>query len=156
MFINPVITQELILIAQNSQSLKANSVHGLSHWLKVEKLGLQLADQIQSDRDVISLFALFHDSCRENDFTDLQHGARASQLLCELFYQRKLPLSPEQFNLLNVACRHHTDTTFHSSSTIACCWDADRLDLTRIGVYPDPELLNTEPAKKLAVRISII
>ena len=32
--------------------------------------------------------------------------------------------------------------------TIQTCWDADRLDLWRIGIEPRPEYLYTEMAKK--------
>lgn len=31
--------------------------------------------------------------------------------------------------------------------TIATCWDADRLDLLRVGIRPDPARLVTEAAR---------
>ena len=111
--------------------------------------GLLLAEQENVDKDILSLFALFHDSCRENDFADLNHGPRASKLLTELFHHKKLPISIHHFNKLHFACKHHTDTTFSENLTIGCCWDADRLDLTRIGVFPDHNMLNTSSAKLL-------
>jgi uncharacterized protein len=33
---------------------------------------------------------------------------------------------------------------------IGMCWDADRLDLTRIGVTPDPALMSTPAGKRAA------
>ena len=32
--------------------------------------------------------------------------------------------------------------------TIQTCWDADRLDLGRVGMMPDPRFLSTEIAKR--------
>jgi uncharacterized protein len=36
--------------------------------------------------------------------------------------------------------------------TIGTCWDADRLDLGRVGARPDPKYMSTE-ARKRAARI---
>lgn len=35
-------------------------------------------------------------------------------------------------------------------STIDACFDADRLDLGRVGITPDPEKMATERGKELA------
>jgi uncharacterized protein len=35
--------------------------------------------------------------------------------------------------------------------TVATCWDADRLDLGRVGVRPDAGRLCTEPARRQEV-----
>jgi uncharacterized protein len=32
--------------------------------------------------------------------------------------------------------------------TIGVCWDADRLDLTRVGIMPDPEFFSTAAGKE--------
>ena len=50
------------------------SVHGLQHWQRVERNGLYLAKKEGGDDLVVSLFALFHDSQRVNDYED--PGAR--------------------------------------------------------------------------------
>ena len=42
----------------------------------------------------------------------------------------------------------HTDGTISDDPTIGCCWDADRLDLPRVGMQPDPALLSTEAAAR--------
>jgi hypothetical protein len=54
------------------------SVHGPSHWRRVEKNGLLLATRTGADPVVVRLFALFHDSCRMNDGSDDGHGGRRS------------------------------------------------------------------------------
>lgn len=37
-----------------------------------------------------------------------------------------------------------------SDPTIALCWDADRLDIGRVGIAPDPIYFSTETARALA------
>jgi uncharacterized protein len=41
----------------------------------------------------------------------------------------------------------HSDGKTEADVTVQTCWDADRLDLGRIGVYPKTELLCTATAK---------
>ena len=60
-----------------------------------------------------------------------------------------LALSKDELELLCHACEKHTDALYHSEPVIQVCWDADRLDLPRIGVQPDPDLLNTPKAREL-------
>jgi len=126
------------------------SVHGLQHWQRVERNGLFLMDREGGNAEVISLFALFHDSQRINDFDDPEHGARGAALALEFYQSGRLKINESELDLLTFACIHHTDTTYHTDPTIQCCWDGDRLDLTRIGVLPDPMMLNTPSAKLVA------
>lgn len=126
------------------------SVHGLDHWQRVERNGLFLADHCTGASNIISLFALFHDSQRVNDFDDPEHGARGAALAAEFYRDGRLGISDSEMEILSFACTHHTDTTYHEDPTIQCCWDGDRLDLTRIGVLPDPQMLNSSMAKSIA------
>ncbi len=43
---------------------------------------------------------------------------------------------------------HHTDGLTEANVTIQVCWDADRLDLGRVGIIPAPNKLCTPAAKK--------
>ncbi len=58
----------------------ANSLHGPRHWKRVPGFGLRIAEATDSNVEVVKLFALFHDSCRENDGHDPGHGARGAEL----------------------------------------------------------------------------
>ena len=58
-----------------------------------------------------------------------------------------LVLSDEEFDLLYEACAGHTDGETEADITIQTCWDADRLDLGRVGVCPEPSKLCTDAAK---------
>ena len=126
------------------------SVHALKHWQRVERNGLFLVDRMGGDPKIVSLFALFHDSQRLNDFEDPEHGARGASLAREFYQNGRLPITESELDLLTLACTQHTDTIFTDDPTIQCCWDGDRLDLSRVGILPDSTMLNTSSAKSIA------
>ena len=99
---------------------------------------------------VIRLFAYLHDSCRENDGFDEQHGPRAAKMMNSLRQTLLKDLSDHQFELLQTACRLHTTTRRTGNPTIDACFDADRLDLGRVNITPNPEKMATEKGKELA------
>jgi len=45
----------------------------------------------------------------------------------------------------------HTHEGYHDDVTIQTCWDADRLDLGRVGIIPDPDRMCTGMGKQLAL-----
>lgn len=135
-----------LILAQFKLGL--NSIHGMAHWGRVERLGLMLAEKTGADKDVISLFACFHDSQRENECLDPHHGARAAEFATKLFKAGILKASGNQLKQLVEACRYHSDPGAKSDDiTVMTCWDADRLDLWRVGETPDPARLNTDAAR---------
>jgi uncharacterized protein len=149
-FQHPAVATALIERAIEGIPARTHGIHGLTHWLRVERNGLYLAEATGADAAVASLFALFHDSRRHNDGTDPGHGARGARLAEELFWEGLLKITETQLRLLAYACAHHTEEHFTDDVTIGCCWDADRLDLPRIGIATEPALLNTLPARKIA------
>jgi uncharacterized protein len=48
-----------------------------------------------------------------------------------------------------MACALHTDGHTTGDPTLLACWDADRLDLGRVGIVPKPKLLCTDMARAL-------
>ncbi|MEI7686218.1 MAG: hypothetical protein WCL32_14435, partial [Planctomycetota bacterium] len=58
-------------------------------------------------------------------------------------------LDDARFELLFEACRLHTDGLTTEEPTLQACWDADRLDLGRVGITPKPNRLCSEEARKL-------
>lgn len=123
--------------------------HGVSHWERVERNGLLLATP-DCDLTVIRLFAYLHDSCRENDGFDVQHGPRAAEMMNSLRQTLLKDLTDHQFELLQTACCLHTSTHRTGDPTIDACFDADRLDLGRVNITPDPAKMATEKGKELA------
>jgi len=130
------------------------SLHGPTHWHRVEQNGLLLATRTQANVNVVRLFAIFHDSRRENEGTDPGHGARGAEL-AESLRGDAYDLPDDQFELLRYACAWHTDGTTHENATIASCWDADRLDLGRVGVRPDPDRMCTAFGREIAAAGSV-
>ena len=63
-----------------------------------------------------------------------------------------LHLNDAQFELLRYACTHHTDGETTTDPTIACCWDADRLDLGRVGIEPEADYLSTAAAREILAK----
>mgnify|MGYP003330260320 FL=1 len=45
------------------------------------------------------------------------------------------------------ACVHHTDGLAEGDLSVQVCWDADRLDLLRVGIRPAAHRLCTDAAR---------
>jgi uncharacterized protein len=54
-------------------------------------------------------------------------------------------------SLLVEACTGHSDGDTEADITVQTCWDADRLDLGRVGIRPHPIYLCTAVAKEAGV-----
>lgn len=122
--------------------------HGLEHWDRVAKFGRMLYQE-GADMDVILAFAYLHDSERMNNAEDIKHGLRASKLI-DTFRQTKLrDLSDEQIDKLKRACELHTTEHRTGDITIDICFDADRMDLLRVGIMPDPYRMATKRGAEL-------
>ena len=130
--------------------LYKSEVHGLKHWLQVEYNGILLADKTGADIDVVRLFALFHDSKRANDNYDCEHGIRGAEFAKECRRSRLLDIDDSRFEKLYHACAFHTDECGCNDITINTCYDADRLDLGRVGIKLDPMKMATEYGKHIA------
>lgn len=127
---------------------RRSTIHGVDHWVRVERNGLYLAGKTVADPAVVSLFALFHDSRRKNDGYDPGHGLRGAEYARSLREELSL-LADEAFEKLIFACTHHTERRRADDITVAVCWDADRLELGRVGIAPRERFFNTEPAREI-------
>ena len=120
--------------------------HGASHWVRVRRNGLLLAKQTGANALVVELFAFFHDSCRVNEYTDRNHGSRGAELAVKL-RGKYFDATEAEMALLVCACSGHSDGHLDADITVQTCWDADRLDLGRVGIEPDAKYLCTAAAK---------
>jgi hypothetical protein len=67
--------------------------HAESHWRCVAATGLELAAATEdADRSLVFCFGLLHDTRRENESLDPEHGARAAAFATELHDGAVLPL----------------------------------------------------------------
>ncbi|MEA5082074.1 MAG: HD domain-containing protein [Dysgonamonadaceae bacterium] len=140
------LSETLKLLKINvSQSIfdKDSPIHGYSHFLRVFRNIVLLGNHYKFERSSIELFAYYHDILRLNDGDDPQHGKRGAELF-------KNGIAPKYYNMQNdivdkvcFACENHTTLLRSGDSLIDICFDADRLDLMRVGVKPDPKKMAT-------------
>jgi uncharacterized protein len=128
-------------------ALPCGGDHGVAHRARVLENGLRLAGETGANMEVVSLFAILHDSRRVSEATDPDHGPRAAEFARTL-RGPLFDLPEPEFRLLHRACAGHTHERTHPDVTIRTCWDADRLDLGRVGITPHPSRLCTEAAKR--------
>ncbi len=143
----------LVRAVLDGYALDPWGTHGLAHWARVQENGLRLAAETGADPVLVRLFAILHDSRRESEYRDPEHGRRGALLAASLRPAIAVlaSLSDLAFALLTTACADHTNQDFHDEPTIRTCWDADRLDLPRVGKTIQPRLLNTGAARESAV-----
>jgi uncharacterized protein len=141
--------EQLWQTVENQFQMHVHSIHGPTHWKRVERNGLLLASRTGADVIIVRLFAIFHDSRRLDDGWDKGHGARGAEYAEKL--RPILPgISDENFEKLHYACTWHADGASSDDVTIGTCWDADRLDLGRVGVIPSAEFMSTAFAREIA------
>ncbi len=129
-------------------ALPLRGYHGVVHWARVLENGRRIAQSHGADREVVELFALFHDARRINEQIDHGHGERGADLAYTL-RGSLVHLDDTRFDLLYEACRRHTEGLTEADPTLQACWDADRLDLGRVGITPCEEFLCTHAAGEL-------
>lgn len=140
------VLKELLAAIHNEYALPWHGTHGVSHWTRVRETGLRLAEKTGANPHVVELFAYLHDSKRQNEGRDPGHGARAAEFVCTL-QGSIIDLLDHELELLLYACTYHTDGLIEADVTVQTCWDADRLDLGRVGIRPQARYLCTPAAR---------
>ena len=128
-------------------------IHGPAHWLRVRANGLALAARTPgADATVVELFALLHDCRRHDEGRDHGHGERSAAHAERMAREGLIRLDPSRLETLAAACAGHEHGGVSADPTIGCCWDADRLELSRLHRRPIPRLLSTAAALDPAVQ----
>ena len=143
-------TAELLKQIRYQFMLDWHGIHGAPHWGRVLDNGLRLSERTGARTDVVTLFAFIHDARRQHDGSDSDHGNRAANYALEL-RGSCFEIDDMGMALLTDACRGHSDGMTEADVTIQTCWDADRLDLGRVGTRPVPRRLCTLAARDPAV-----
>jgi len=133
----------LIALIKSEFKLDWQGIHGANHWARVLNHGNNIGQIRKADLLVVELFGFLHDSCRLNDGRDPQHGARAAEFAHGIHGDYFI-LKPKQLDRLCYAMTHHSSGEVSVDPTIQTCWDSDRLDLGRVGIFPDPQYLSQE------------
>lgn len=143
-----IVTRPMIREIRRQFRLDWHGHHGVSHWARVYRHGQAIGAAMAADLRVCELFAFLHDSQRQNEHIDPEHGPRAAEYAAELRERGFFDLDDAALRLLQTACAGHSDGHLQADVTVQVCWDSDRLDLGRVGIRPDPRYLCTAAAKE--------
>lgn len=161
--------QDLESIAAKAKSLRRNPglrVHPWEHTLRVVDYAVMIAKNEfpQFARDS-AIAAYYHDVGRQEDIHEPYHGWTSATIFD---FQSGLDRNEHDFPSIFFAIRHHADRkapdgalpvpdnflvpSYIDTRIAKCLWDADRLDLMRISMFPyvRPELLSTRTARDFA------
>lgn len=141
-----MIDRKLIRAIRDQFVLDWQGIHGVRHWVRVRQNGLELCERTGANKRVVELFAFLHDSQRQSDGDDTEHGERAAEFAASLAGTH-IHLEKKDLALLIFACAHHSSGSTEGDITVQTCWDADRLDLGRVATYPDSKRLCTPAAR---------
>jgi uncharacterized protein len=136
----------VLAAAKARAAIDVRGIHGVRHWARVRENGHRLARHTGADKEVVELFAVLHDCCRENDRHDPGHGERAAGFAASL-RGTLIHLPDDAFGLLDEAIRDHEKGYRRADVTVMTCWDADRLDLGRVRIRPLAKYLCTDVAR---------
>jgi len=130
---------QLLDEARDGAVLAHEPMHGERHWRAVAWAGLRICEHHPKARpDVMIAFGLMHDCRRETDDWDPEHGARAGIFAARSAPLRRL-LGAEGRDLVAEACSlHERGMSRPDAPAIGACWDADRVNLVRLGFRLDP------------------
>lgn len=144
-----IIRKALVLVRPQFRLDFEDGIHGVPHWSRVWFHGRRLAAAMDVNPAVLAWFAFLHDSQRHNDGHDPHHGQRAADFALRLRRDGQVrELSPIEFEHLCQAMRLHSDGHTVSDPAIIACWDADRLDLGRVGITPRADRLCTPHGRR--------
>lgn len=111
-------------------------LHGELHWRAVAAAGIEIASSVSERSDIALAFGMIHDSQRERDDWDPDHGVRAANwLICSVTLASLI--GTEERELLASACLYHDRGMTTQNPLIGTLWDADRINLWRVGLCPD-------------------
>ena len=145
-----VVKQDFINYCCEVYKMDHLGFHGYAHWMRVLHNGRLLAKAEGANLKVVELFCLLHDSQRQNEGKDPQHGYRAAQF-AKTLKGIWFDADSKEMELLEEALAYHSDGYIKGDITVQVCWDADRLDLGRVGIKPIPSRLCTPTAKSTHV-----
>ena len=144
--------EKLRVYAIKHSKMGSGSVHGIAHWDRVAK-NADLLNTSDVDLLVVKVFAYIHDVERDDDSYDFQHGPRAAELVDEIRETELAFLNDGEIRQLKKACELHTTTWRTEDATVNACFDADRLDLGRVGIMPDPDKMATVQGRIMAEKM---
>ena len=102
------VSREFFEHLVSSHELGHDGFHGKDHWLRVLHNAREIAAETGANLRVLELFAVLHDSQRQNENHDPEHGHRAAAYAVEL-KGIWFDLADDEMKLLVEACHYHSD-----------------------------------------------
>jgi uncharacterized protein len=122
-------------------------IHGLAHSLRAAHFAKMIAkSECPGSLDDTIIGAFLHDIGRTDDSNDRTHASRSAEIAEELLKRHWPDLNHEK---ILFAIMRHGDGLISEDPIIGTIWDADRLDLSRLGIKINPELISTEKARQI-------
>ena len=103
-----IVKQDFIEHCCRTYQMNYGDYHGYSHWMRVLYNGRLLAKAENANIKVVELFCLLHDSLRQNDNRDSNHGYRAAQY-AKTLKGAWFDLDDAEMDLLTEALAYHSD-----------------------------------------------
>lgn len=141
-----VLPKKTLIKLYNHFRLDINGVHGYNHWVRVVQNGIEISKEMGTSRKQAIIFGFFHDIERYNDDEDPEHGARGADFMLSL--KSEINLTEKELESVFLGCEGHNFRKNIKDLEIGACWDADRLDLYRSEIIPDPAYLNSTYTKR--------
>ena len=85
-------------------NLLDSTIHTKEHCARVLLMALIIANKIglsDKEMDVLSMAAVFHDSCRINDWIDRGHGKRASEYYKDYCYKNNISFDIQTYYIIH-------------------------------------------------------
>lgn len=142
-----IVNQQYLNFLAKEYRLSHNGQYGIDHWLRVLINGRLIAETNGADIQIVEHFALLHDVMRVSEDFDPGHGERAGDFAFGL-WGTWIKLSEWQVLKLRKICRAHSAGYISEDVTAQTCWDADRLDIGRLGIKPNPKYLATNISRQ--------
>lgn len=133
-------------IAFKHMKLK-KGLHGFGHIERVVEYAKLIAKkECPGKYEDIIVGAYLHDVGRIDDSENNEHALKSAEI-AEFLISRHWPWLDKK--KIVEAIKYHADGDVTDDHVIGAIWDADRLDLDRIGKVIDCNLLSTKTAKKI-------
>lgn len=123
----------------------STNIHGLHHLCRVAYLAGRFAASMHTCVESAVVGGYLHDCARQDDGDGNAHAHDSANLACQIMKSYYFHLDIERI-CSGIYC--HADGTTTADPLIGCIWDADRIDLTRLGIEVNEEFLSTDIGKR--------
>lgn len=124
--------------------------HGPRHWRDVARVGLKVGTAMELRPAYllpVFFFAAVHDTQRQSEFHDPEHGERAAEIMKMLVPPNPIIKGDVERELHRALCEHDKGGVEEDVWLVQACWDADRLTIGRVGITPMVEYMSSYPVR---------